>query len=91
MPRIFQNLGAVERIPDTSSVDVGPGAIFQLNPSETIDALTGTGFVQPTVTNQTLIIGANNGSGTFNGVIRNTGPLMLKTDYNLLLGIRYLF
>lgn len=24
-------------------------------------------------------------------VIRNTGPLMLKTDYNLLLGIRYLF
>ncbi len=24
-------------------------------------------------------------------VLRNTGPMMLKTDYNLLLGIRYLF
>lgn len=70
------NLGAAGVIPNASGVLVGQGGIFNLNGfSETIDALNGTGAVDSTVasSSQTLTVGHSGGSGSFAGVIGNSG------------------
>ncbi|WP_035612138.1 autotransporter-associated beta strand repeat-containing protein [Haloferula sp. BvORR071] len=69
---IFQTFGG-NPIPDASSVDVGPDAIFQVYTSETMGALTGTGFMQPIAGKPTLTVGSGNASGTFAGTLRPQG------------------
>lgn len=69
---IFQTIGG-SPVPDTADVTVEPGAIFQLNTSEAIDGLLGTGIVQPLAANPALTIGAGGASATFSGLIRNNG------------------
>ncbi len=61
-------------------MNVGAGTIFQLaGASGKINALTGSGIVQPyNVPQATLTIGANGGSGTFSGTIQdNSSPLAI--------------
>jgi fibronectin-binding autotransporter adhesin len=67
-----------ESIPDTSSITVSAGAIFQITPSlagtETINALHGSGTVRgfPTASiPATLALGGAGGSGNFGGIISN--------------------
>lgn len=67
-------------IPGTASVTVDAGTTWMLNwGSQAIDGLNGGGIVdiQGTYTNtiQVLTIGANNGSGTFSGVLEGGGGL----------------
>lgn len=64
-------------IPDSATVDVGELAIFQLHGDEAIDGLTGTGFVQPIARDATLYLGANNGSSSFDGIIRNNTQTLI--------------
>ena len=58
-------------VPSASTVDVGPGSIFGVYISQTIDALTNNGLVEPYGGNSTLTLGSAGGSGTFGGVITN--------------------
>lgn len=69
-------LGQANVVPNGSGVYVGHGGVFDLNGnSEGIDALTGAGTVDTTAATNlaTLTVGSNSGSGTFSGIIRNTG------------------
>ncbi|WP_367875034.1 autotransporter-associated beta strand repeat-containing protein [Luteolibacter sp. Populi] len=66
---IFQTFGG-NPIPDAASLDVGPDAIFQVYVSETMGALTGSGFLQPIAAKPTLTLGSGNASGTFSGTWR---------------------
>ena len=74
--------GAVNQIPNASSVDVGAGSLFLLSTSaETINVLTGNGTVRPNAPSggsTTFTIGAGDGSGTFDGLITNNGGQTLK-------------
>jgi fibronectin-binding autotransporter adhesin len=69
---IFQTFGG-NPVPDTATVDVGTDAIFQVYTSETIGALTGSGFLQPVAGKPTLTLGGNNASSTFSGTWRPQG------------------
>lgn len=69
---VFQTFSATS-IPDTAIVDVGTGAALQLNVSDTIGALTGTGILRPIAAKPTLTLGTNNLSGTFAGTWTNAG------------------
>lgn len=74
---VLQTFNALGSIPDASDVDVGAYTIFQINQPDAIDALTGSGFVQPIAANPTLTLGAAGGSGTFSGIFRNNGANFL--------------
>ena len=59
-------------ISDNIAVTINSGVIFDLNgKAETIDALNGSGTTDGGGS-VTFSIGANNGSGTFSGIIENT-------------------
>ncbi len=65
-----------------ASLNIGSGAAFDLRgQSITIDALTGFGNMDNSYANGTdiLTVGANNGSGTFDGMIQQIGPAVLGT------------
>ena len=72
-------LGASDVIPDGSGngdVAVSSGATLDLNGfSDTINGLSGAGFVDNTAadTTATLTVGGNNATSTFSGVMRNSG------------------
>ncbi len=67
-------LGAAERIANTSAVTVAGGATFNLNNfAETIGSLSGAGNV--TLGSGTLIAGGNNTSTTYSGIMSGTGGL----------------
>src|SRR5262249_46918588 len=73
-------LGAAGVIPDSSSVTVAAGAVFDLHGfSEAIDALNGGGTVTSSAAGTvTLTVGASNGSGAFAGVLQDgSGTLAL--------------
>jgi outer membrane autotransporter protein len=60
-----------------ASLDVGVGASFDLRGEGiTVDALTGGGTVANSFVSgvETLVVGINGGSGTFDGTIRQTAP-----------------
>jgi len=64
------------QLPATAPMAVAGGATFDLNSrNQTVDALTGSGTVDNTSTSgsSTLTVGHNNGSGTFSGVLQNSG------------------
>lgn len=65
-------------LPDTTSVDVGAGAVFQINGNDSINGLTGTGAIRPIGVNPTLTIGANGASSIFSGTITNNGANFLS-------------
>ncbi|MEQ8211049.1 MAG: autotransporter-associated beta strand repeat-containing protein [Lacipirellulaceae bacterium] len=68
-------LGAIERLADVTDVTVSAGAIFDLDSNnESIDALSGAGSVQ--LGSAQLVVGLDNGSGTFGGVLSGTGDLL---------------
>ncbi len=67
-------LGAANRIANTSAVTVAGGAMFNLNNfAETIGSLAGAGTV--TLGTGTLATGGNNGTTTYSGVLSGTGGL----------------
>ena len=67
-------LGAAERIANTSAVTVAWGATFNLNNFvETIGSLSGAGNV--TLGSGTLTAGGNNTSTTYSGIMSGTGGL----------------
>lgn len=68
-PTILQ-INTGDRINNNSNVAVEQYAVFRLNAAETINALTGAGWVRAVGT-RTLTVGAGNGSGTFSGVMEN--------------------
>jgi outer membrane autotransporter protein len=70
------------QIINTSDLTINSSGLLNLNGnSETIDGLSGSGNVDGTSGTPTLTVGANNGSATFSGVIRNTaGTLGLTTS-----------
>jgi len=68
-------LGGIERLANQTTVSVSAGADFNLNNfNESIDALSGAGSVQ--LGTAQLVVGLDNGSGTFSGVISGTGDLL---------------
>ncbi len=69
---IFQTFGG-NPVPDAAMVDVGTDAIFQVYTSETIGALSGSGFLQPVAGKPTLTLGGTNASSTFSGTWRPQG------------------
>ena len=67
-------LGAANRIPDTSAVTVAGGATFDLNSfSEIVGSIAGAGNI--TLGTATLTAGGNNTSTTFSGPLSGTGGL----------------
>jgi len=72
-------VGADGVIPDSSSVFVA--TTLDINGhTEAIDGLNGPGFVDTTVTGPAaLTVGANNGSGSFSGTVKNTGGVLSFT------------
>ncbi len=63
------------QLPDVTDVSVSVGSTLNLNNvSDTIDGLSGSGDV--TLGTATLTIGADDGGGSFNGVISGTGGLV---------------
>ncbi len=63
------------QLPDVTDVTVATGAVFDLNNvSDAIDALSGSGDVM--LGTAALTIGANDGSGSFDGVISGPGSLV---------------
>jgi autotransporter-associated beta strand protein len=59
----------------SNTMDVGTNTILEVEPSVTIDALNGAGFITTAANNsvvsETLTLGANGGSGVFTGMISN--------------------
>ena len=78
---LFESFSA-SAIPSTASVDVGPGSTFGNYIDQHIDALTGTGLVEPYAASGTLYIGMNGGSGTFSGILTNSGTYGLTLVKN---------
>jgi len=70
-PTILQ----LEASAPSNTINVGTNTILEVDPSVTIDALTGSGFVTTSANNsvvtETLTIGNNGGSGVFSGMISN--------------------
>ncbi len=59
-------------IPDTSPVTLAAGTVFDMrNQSEAIFNLSGSGTIENTFGPNTLTVGVNDGSSTFDGVIQN--------------------
>ena len=66
--------GNTNIIPDTSSVTVQSGALMRMSSGgEAIDALNGAGTINVNAINSILTVGASNGSGTFSGVLADSG------------------
>ena len=65
-------LGTANAIPSSSSVDV-TGTFNLVSFSDTIGALTGAGTVNASSGTPTLTVGGGDASGTFNGIIQNSG------------------
>ncbi|WP_436290343.1 autotransporter outer membrane beta-barrel domain-containing protein [Variovorax sp. LjRoot178] len=73
-----------------ASLDVGSGASFDLRGEGiTVDALTGGGTVANSFVSgvETLVVGINGGSGTFDGTIRQTAPTGFVTTGNPIVGL----
>lgn len=68
-PTILQ-INTGDRINNNSNVTVEQYAVFRLNSAETINILSGAGWVRA-VGSRTLTVGAGNGSGTFSGALEN--------------------
>ena len=71
--RILNN---TQQLPTTNLIQVDATATLDLNSKDQIiDALTGSGIVDnaSTAGSSTLTVGYNGGSGTFSGVLENTG------------------
>ena len=65
----------VERLSNDTDVTVASGAILDLNNfNETVDALAGAGSVE--LGSASLVVGFNNGTGSFSGVISGTGDVL---------------
>ncbi len=65
----------VERLDNATDVTVAMTATFDLNSfNETINSLSGSGIV--TLGSASLVVGINNGSGDFSGVISGTGDIL---------------
>jgi T5SS/PEP-CTERM-associated repeat protein/autotransporter-associated beta strand protein len=68
-------LTGVERLADATDVTVAAGATLDLNNfNETFDSLSGAGSVA--LGTAQLVVGLNNGTGSFSGVISGTGDLL---------------
>lgn len=68
-------LNNVERLANATDVTVAPGGTLDLNNfNESIDALAGAGTVQ--LGSASLVVGVNNGTGSFSGVVAGTGDLL---------------
>ncbi len=68
-------LGAANAVPSASSVDV-TGTFNLVSFSDTIGALTGAGTVNASSGTPTLTVGGGDASGTFSGIIQNSGGTM---------------
>ncbi|MES2924699.1 MAG: autotransporter-associated beta strand repeat-containing protein [Verrucomicrobiota bacterium] len=60
-----------EVIPNGSNVATEANAVFRLNANETVNEITGTGFIRGAVAARTLTVGGGNTSFTFDGVLEN--------------------
>lgn len=65
-------------IPSAAAVDVGPGSILADVIDPTFDVLTGSGLVEPVYGSGLVTVGANGGSGTFNGTLADNSPYVLS-------------
>jgi fibronectin-binding autotransporter adhesin len=73
---VFQTFST--NLPDDVTVDVGPGAIFQVYTSEAIGAVTGSGILRPIAANPTLTVGGGDVSGDFAGTWVRSGSNYLN-------------
>jgi autotransporter-associated beta strand protein len=88
-----------DQMADTSDVSIGSAGVLDLNgSSDFIDALSGSGSVTLGAVNNYLVIGDNNGSSTYDGIISGAGRIykygsgtITLTGNNTLTGTTYAF